>query len=315
MLNLKDTKPVVLCELIFGSHMYGLNTPASDMDYKGVFQPSLQDLVLCKAPKHYSRNTKTDSSIKNTNLDVDKEVYSIQYFLEMAMKGETVAIDMLHASDSAIITCSPIWQILRNNKSSFYTKNLTALVGYARHQAAKYGVKGSRLHDAKIALEVLRVYPDDLIKDIWDKLPVTDNLVKVYNEDKTPKLYEICGKKLTLTAKCKTYFEMVQNFVDRYSERAKMAELSEGVDWKAITHAFRAAYQVKHIFLDGGFTYPLPETDFLMRCKRGELHYGKEAGPKLDELLDEVMKLRELSKLPEKVDSKIYNEFILNLYE
>jgi predicted nucleotidyltransferase len=26
----------------FGSHLYGLNTPTSDVDYKGIFMPTLE---------------------------------------------------------------------------------------------------------------------------------------------------------------------------------------------------------------------------------------------------------------------------------
>lgn len=302
-----------LCEMVFGSHLYGLNTVNSDKDYKGVFLPNIEDLYLCKAPKTYSFDTKKNSEVKNTVDDVDKEFYSLQYFIDLACEGQSVALDMLHANPKDMIHTTRLWEILVYNRQKFYTKNLTALVGYAKHQAAKYGIKGSRLHDAKIALGILKEYPKERIRDIWDKLPETENLIKVVVGGEK-KSYEVCGKNMTLTATCQNYFEMLENFIQKYGERAKMAELSQGVDWKAITHAFRAAYQVKHIFVEGDFSYPLPETDFLMKCKLGELHYGREAGPMLDSLLDEVFKLREDSILPAKVDRAFFNTLISNQY-
>ena len=304
----------VLVKMIFGSHLYGLNTPTSDKDYKGVFVPNLKDLLLCKAPKVYSESTKKGSDSKNSPKDIDSELYSINYFIDLACKGETVALDMLHAPKRSFTETSWQWEDLQSFRSRFYTKNLTALVGYAKHQAAKYGVKGSRLHDAKSVLEIIKSNENKTVLEVWNLFPITDNLQKFYHEDNSPKIYEVCGKKLTLTAKCKTYVPMIENFVRNYGERARLAEANEGVDWKAISHAFRAAYQVRAIFTEGGFTYPLKEVVMLQRIKSGQMHYGKEVGPILDLLLDEVMALREKSTLPKEVDRSFFDEWILNTF-
>ena len=36
----------VVFKCIFGSHLYGLNTEDSDKDFKGIFIPSFEDIVL-----------------------------------------------------------------------------------------------------------------------------------------------------------------------------------------------------------------------------------------------------------------------------
>lgn len=41
-----------IVRMVFDSHMYGLNAPESDMDYKGIYLPELDDLLLGK----HSRN-------------------------------------------------------------------------------------------------------------------------------------------------------------------------------------------------------------------------------------------------------------------
>lgn len=43
-------KPTVV-NMKFGSHLYGLNTPTSDVDYKGIFMPTLEELLLNSFPK------------------------------------------------------------------------------------------------------------------------------------------------------------------------------------------------------------------------------------------------------------------------
>ena len=36
----------VIMKTVFGSHLYGLSTPESDMDFKGVFVPTAREIIL-----------------------------------------------------------------------------------------------------------------------------------------------------------------------------------------------------------------------------------------------------------------------------
>ena len=130
----------------FGSHLYGCSTEKSDTDYKGIFLPSKEDLILQKVSKSINNITKKDCSQKNTSDDVDYEVYSLHYFLELASQGETVALDMLHIPKGFEEITSPEWEFIRKNRNKFYTKNLKSYLGYLRKQVSKYGFRSSRLH-------------------------------------------------------------------------------------------------------------------------------------------------------------------------
>lgn len=300
--------------MVFGSHLYGTAGPSSDKDFKGVYLPSMNDMLLGRFPKSYNENTKQNSSEKNTSEDTDREVYSLHYFLELAKKGETVALDMLHAPKSAWVSHTWQWEVLVQHRSIFYTKNLSSLVGYARRQAAKYGVKGSRLAEAKNVLCVLRNAPTDWkISQLLPILPSGEHCGLMTAEGVT--FYQVCGRKLTMNAKAAHYVPMVEKFIEDYGARAKQAETNEGVDWKAVSHAFRAAFQVRGILLDGDFTYPLLETEFLRAVKSGTLHFKNEVGPKLDTLMDEVEALSKSSTLPDAVDETKVDELLLHLLE
>lgn len=305
----------IIVKMMFGSHLYGTATPASDRDYKGIFLPTLDALLAGQAQRTMSESTKVSTAAKNTNLDVDSDLYSLQYFLELASQGETVALDMLHAPESALTVTGPIWKDLVAHRAKFYTRNLSSLVRYARRQAAKYGVKGSRLHEAKRVLDFFRQQSSPAkILDVWDALPTGQHIHKMQNERDA--IYEVCGKKMVAHGRCAHYTEMLEHFIQRYGDRARQAEHNEGIDWKAISHAFRAAYQVKHILQDGGFTYPLPETEYIRSVKQGSLPYLTEVTPCLDALIDEVEGLSEKSALPEQVDREWWNKWLLKvLYE
>lgn len=38
---------IEVVKMKFGSHLYGLNTPNSDVDYITVFIPDVKDLIMC----------------------------------------------------------------------------------------------------------------------------------------------------------------------------------------------------------------------------------------------------------------------------
>ncbi len=98
----------IIVKMIFGSHLYGTATSESDLDYKGIFLPSKEEILLGNIPKGYSYSTRATDA-KNTADDTDVELYSLHYFIKLACEGQTVALDMLHAPDAMIMESSDIW--------------------------------------------------------------------------------------------------------------------------------------------------------------------------------------------------------------
>jgi hypothetical protein len=303
----------VLTLIKFGSHLYGTHTKNSDTDYKGVYMPTLEDVILQRVKKSINTSTNKGSD-KNRTEDVDKEMYSLHYFIELACKGETVALDMLHAPENMTIETSMEWELIKMNRSKFYTKNLKAFVGYARRQAAKYGIKGTRLNDAKRVIDFLLDSDETLrIKQVWGSLPAGEHIQKERNGVSGLWEYVVCGRKIQETAQVKYALDMVRKFHDAYGARAKQAAKNEGIDWKAVSHALRAAYQTKAILTQGNIVFPLPEAAFLKEVKSGRMHYANEVSPVLESLMDEVEHLSLISDLPERVDRGEWDKFIIDM--
>jgi hypothetical protein len=308
-----------IVKLMFGSQLYGTNTPDSDQDFKGVFLPSKEQILLGKIPKSINESTKKENQLKNTSKDVDFETYSLHYFIYLACEGETVALDMLHAPDNMIIEKSHIWNLIVAERERFYTKNLKAFVGYGRRQASKYGIKGSRLNDAQKVLDALKRVNDSTnrcrLLDIWPILPTGEHIFKHPPNENGERMYEVCGRKIGEKVTLQYARETVKRFVDNYGERARKAADNEGIDWKAVSHACRAAYQVKQILLENTIVFPLKEAKFLKSVKCGELDYQTIVAPKLEDLMTEVEELSLKSNLPDKVDRKFWDRFIINVLE
>lgn len=295
----------------FGSHLYGTASPNSDHDFKGVFMPSAEQVLLGRIPKSMSNNTKKDSSQKNSPDDVDTEMYSLHYFIHLACEGETVALDMLHAPNNMIQVGSHIWDLIVAERHRFYTKNLKAFVGYARRQASKYGIKGSRLNDAKRVLTFLEGLGDGYqLREVWDDLPEGEHIFRHSPDANGVRMYEVCGRKIGETTSSEYAGFIVRNFYSNYGARAKQAAANQGIDWKAVSHALRAAYQVKEILTEGKITFPLKEADYLRQVKQGQHHYLNEVAPRLEWLMDEVESLAAKSTLPESCDRKWWDRWL-----
>ena len=201
-------------------------------------------------------------------------------------------MDMLHAPENMILQNSKIWEAILTNKQKFYTKNLKSFIDYARRQASKYGIKGSRINAALQVLEVLKNEdPSKKMRAVWDQLPRVEHCYDVAPDPNGMRQYQVCGKSFQESATIGYVIPIIEKFYNDYGRRAKLAAKNKNIDWKAVSHALRAAYQTKEILTENTLTFPLREADFLRKVKQGKLDYLSEVGPELETLMEEVERL------------------------
>lgn len=304
-----------IVNILVGSHLYGTATPQSDRDYKGVFLPSKQAILLGRIPNSYTTST-SDDHAKNMADDVDTEFYSLHYFLQLACEGQTVALDMLHAPDNMIIENSDIWREIVSQRQRFYTKNLYSFVRYARRQASRYGIKGARLNAVNAVLNVLRdEAPTRKLQDIWYKLPRMEYCGEAGVDPQGIPQYQVCDKLFQATVSIDYVLPVLEKFSREYGARAQQAAENRNIDWKAISHALRVAFQVKELLTSGTITFPLPEADLLIQVKSGQRDYLTGVAPLLETLMDQVEGLISTSTLPEQVDTAYWDAFLCKTLE
>lgn len=307
----------MIMRCVFGSHLYGTDTPESDRDYKGIYLPEPYECYTGKIEKSINISTGNNYS-KNSKDDIDEEIYSLQYFMTLAKRGEMIVIDMLHVPDHMIIESSNIWKILKGRKKElFYSKNLSGYLGYIRTQTAKYGIKGSRLAAMKEVINCMERFDKKCrMEVIWNLLPINEYCMFVDNpKENRWKHYECCGKQLTSTQTIENAYAVIKNMYDRYGERAKKAEKNEGIDWKAVSHAFRAGYQLKEIYETGDLVYPLKNAEYIKDIKLGKFNYKQDKiGETLETLYNEIVELSNKSKYPETISEAMLDNFIVSCY-
>ena len=302
----------LVCEIKFGSYLYGTNTPESDLDFKGIFLPSLEEILLGRIPKTAASSTKDDTR-KNKAGELDCEYYSLHHFLRLATQGQTVAIDMLFAPENCVHKNEQlgwIWDAIVAERQRLLSKQMNAFVGYARGQAAKYSLKGDRLNKLREFRDILE--DTDLghahvpISDLWNDLPRDDER----SNPQGVRELQIAGKWYGESTSIANVLMSVNNSLSRYGKRANAAADAEGVDWKAVSHAVRVSYELEDLLMHGEICFPLRYADLLLDIKTGQ-HPMEVVQDIIDESLAINEKLITSSSLPERVDTEWWDNFLV----
>ncbi len=314
-----------LLRIQHGSHLYGTNTPTSDLDYKGLFLPSCREILLGRVPKVIDKGTGSKHE-KNTQDDVDDQSYPLQKFLQMVTSGDTVGTELLFAPDSAIVHMAPEWELIRNNKHLLLNKQCKGFVGYCQRQAAKYGIKGSRMAACKGIVELLTRACDQygstskLIEIEFElrgfcAVNEFSEIVPMQAQSNGPVInhLDVVDRKVPFTNSIATARSIYQKVFDNYGQRTIAAMNNEGIDWKAVSHAIRVAGQAKELLSTGHITFPRPDAAYLLQVKRGELDYNVVA-PTLERMVEEVDEASRTSSLPGKSDTQAIDELVMGMH-
>lgn len=314
-----------LVRMQFGSSLYGTRTPQSDEDFKSVFVPSARAILLQRVKPVHSHQRPKAVNERNVAGDVDEEKFSVQKYLALLAEGQTVTIDMLFAPDWAIIgDVSPEWREIVANKHRLVTSKSAAFVGYCQRQAAKYGIKGSRIAAARAALAVLAVGMlsngataklRELVEPINVLLIDSEHMgwVDIPGARGDERHWEVCGRKLPLSASIGNAYFIVESLIKEYGHRALMAESQKGVDWKALCHAVRIATQAIELLNTGHITFPRPDAQRILEIKRGERLY-QDVAAEIEDLLVQVEEAAAASALPAMPDLEWIDDFVANTY-
>ncbi|MCD6435055.1 MAG: hypothetical protein J7L15_01490, partial [Clostridiales bacterium] len=105
----------------------------------------------------------------------------------------------------------------------------------------------------------------------------------------------------------------LERIISSYGERAELARQNKGVDWKAVSHAMRALFQMEELITTGKIQYPLSSAEVLLKIKNGDYDFER-----IEELISHNLskikrKLEELNPTNHK-NKKLIKSIILNAY-
>lgn len=312
----------LIVKMKFGSHVYGTNLPTSDNDYKGIYLPTKEAILLQKVKKTLREST-GDQHSKNTSEDIDEEIFSIQRYFELLLEGQTVALDMLFVPDEFILQSSKTWDLIRDNRTKFIHSGVSAFAGYCRTQANKYGIKGSRMGAVRRSIELIETF------DPYEKLDMYADTLKVFSsgvehvdivmcqgptkEVDAPHL-EVCNRKYPFHSKVDYVLKCLKKIFEGYGHRARQAEQNEGIDWKALMHAVRVQAEARELLATGHITFPRPEKELLLKIRQGFMPY-KEVATIIEDGLEQLDLIQEESRIQKEPDRDFTNKLIMTIHE
>lgn len=319
--GMKIGRTLVMME--FGSHIYGTNTPTSDHDFKAIFVPTARDILLQRAGvTSFQKNTKTNPTAKSTSNDIDMEYLTLTGFLRLCAEGQTMALDMLFTPESFWKTVTPEWYEIIWNRDKLIHRGASAFVGYARQQAAKYGLKGGYVAALRAVCDLLKQFEpyDRLIKhvpEIQHLVANTENTAIIQiihpNTGIAYDYLQVRNCKVEFNTTAKYALNIFNTLLERYGERARAAETNQGVDFKACMHAVRVCGQAIELLTTGHITLPRPEREMLLRIRKGEIPYKRVANL-IEEGLVNLETAKVHSHLPDQVDLDAWHEWASSIY-
>lgn len=318
----------------FGSHLYGTNTPESDLDFKGIYLPSAKQICLGKYPKTISTQRTKAKGERNTKYDIDTEMVSLDRFLELLCDGQTMALDILFGYRGIDCTYKnkgkEIMDYIYDNRREFLSSNVNAFVGYARQQAAKYGVKGTRMDALKSTLDLLGVLPerDKLLDHQLQLVNLVGTSSELISLEKTPLIeivhingpngnlephLHVSGRKIPFHATVKYAKSIFRKVYEGYGGRAFKAQLAGGKDYKALSHAVRVNSEAKELLETGFITFPRPDAQLLLAIKKAEMPWD-EISEIIDQGLADLAKAQERSLFQPEPNREFAQDFIYSTY-
>lgn len=336
---------LILLESISGSKAYGLDTPESDTDLKGVFILPREDFF----------GMNYVDQVNNESHDI--VYYELGKFIELLSKNNPNIIELLNSPADSILSRHPVMYKIR--PEIFLSRLCEQTFGnYALTQVRKarglnkkilnpvdkerksvldfcHVVQGQGTVPLKNFLEekgliqencglaklphmqemyTLYYNPDGLYKGILQK--ETANEVSFSSIPKGEEPVAVMSfNKSAYSSYCREYKEYWE-WVEKRNEVRYENTLAHGknYDAKNMMHTFRLLSMAEEIGKEGKVHVRRPDRDFLLSIKKGNYEY-EELVSQAESKLQEVKRIYEKSSLPEAPDLQKINSLLVEIRE
>ncbi|CAA6800821.1 MAG: Thioredoxin, phage-associated [uncultured Sulfurovum sp.] len=314
---------------MYGSKLYGTDNPNSDTDYKGIFIPNKNDVLLKRDIEHYNFNSNEDNT-KNSKDDIDLQLFSIYKFFTLLKKGETGAMDILFSmfrADTQVFNDEKFTSIIMENYKKFYNRNLHSFVGYCVGQSKVYNVRGERFNELHSFVNYFNALVQEQGSNKLETMfPQIDKLFEEHpykyinyamgdtsrgsGEPKQGKYVEVLGKRFLGTVTIAYFSEKITEMEEQFGNRARAS--AKGVDFKALSHAVRVIDEVEELIDHDFITFPLQNRVYITSVKEGNEKL-EDVMDYIDDKLTVVQRKLEESGLAERSDEAFIDGLTLEL--
>lgn len=306
-----DVNSRLLLSVKHGSHAYGLNTPTSDLDIKGI----------CIEPKEYffgfAKNFEQHIQEASKGYENDLVIYSFKKFAKLATDCNPNIIEVLYGANEDILFCNKYGEELRAFRDNFLSlKARYTFAGFAHSQLKRIKTHRNWL------LNPPKEPPSRKEFGLSETVTVTKAELGAFeallNRDSVG---ELSKEALTLYTREKAFknmkiqWDQYQNWkTTRNPARAEL-EAKFGLDTKHASHLIRLMRMCSEIMETGKVIVKRPDREELLAIRRGEWNYERvvEESDALEAKCEELYKTSKV--LPKHPNINNIDAFVVDLTE
>jgi hypothetical protein len=345
--QIHNNQDVLLLQCISGSKAYGLDTPQSDTDIKGVFALNKKEFYGL----HYT------GQVANPSNDI--VYYELKRFFELLALNNPNILELLSTPSDKVLYKHPVMDFIR--PEMFLSKRcLQTFAGYAQSQIRKakglnkkifnpIGKERKSILDFCYIIEGYSALPLQvwLKRNGWIQddcglinIPHSRDMYAVFHQSQTKeKLYGICSgdnandiqlcsipeklepkammsfNKDGYSAYCKEYAQY-WDWVEQRNDIRFQNTLEHGknYDAKNMMHTFRLLNMAEEIAVEKQIHVFRKDRDFLFKIRNGDFLY-EELVQMANEKIAKIEELYEQSDLPEQPDESAIDEVLGRMRE
>lgn len=291
-----------------GSHAYGTSVPTSDLDVKGICIEPLEYHLgfLHKFEQHESMGSKHD--------DIDKVIYSLKKFANLAADCNPNIVEVLHVSDSDVLALDEFGEELRANRNAFISKKAKhTFSGYAHAQLKRIKTHRSWILNPPSSPPTRKAFGLSEERNIsQSELGAFDASIEKGHQVTLPKeMLTVYTREKAFQAAKLQYDQYVNWVKSRNPARAEL-EARYHYDTKHGMHLLRLMRMCKEILATGQVIVKRPDAEELLRVRNGFLSY-EELVEQAETLEKECDVLYQTSTLPHQPDRNKLDQLIVSM--
>jgi hypothetical protein len=293
-----------ILEIRVGSHLFGTDTPESDLDLFGVFMPS-EEMVFGfqRCEEVDLGTTHKDDTGRNTADAVDRKLHEYRKFVRLALQNNPNILHVLFADPKNIVYQNEFGKRLLDNGEHFIHKGAHhRFVKYADSQRHKMRIKPDNYAKLIAGLEFLEHIDDDrVLGEFKDTPPFTYG-----GKGKHVRLGDLSLGVGTFVKKAK------QKIADRLSKATHRTKLftKYGFDTKFGSSLIQLLYEGIEIMETGWVQMPLACRQDVLDIKRGK-YSVEEILSWSDRLVEAARVAYETSPLPAHPPTDYIEQFMI----
>lgn len=319
----------VLYKIKSGSHLYGLNTPTSDVDYVGVYvEDNFEDFINpfnTKDEIDMSIKSKKDNG-KNDENAVDEKYFHLKKFIKLCAENNPNILEMLFCPEDCIEYVDPDFKkhILDHPEMFINAKLIDRFIGYAKSQEQKSYTKSENY----LLLEKFKKWLEE-IGDFRSRKDTIEYTLTAYKYDFqdgfiggytiTNYILELGGMKFQFGITIKEAIARIDDRFARASHRVDSIFVNK-YEPKFMSHTIRLLEEGYQLLTTGKISFPFTgkALEDIMNIKLGKTPV-EVVVEIVNEYKNRLSMLEKIHILPETADYSAikdrYHTLIFNVYE